>query len=178
MADDNSYQANQDVIAGPRDPQQPCRARPIGCPPESSALRFAKSRPCWGTGDLAEQRPQHERRDGGERHDARRRPAWLGAEHVLRPRTDQCADVRLMTENSASLGVLPRAGPTRNEPTSCGGVSTTFQAGQSLAVGAASIATRRSSGECRLIRPMTYFFSELMSSILITSRRRPSTDPR
>jgi len=37
-----------------------------------------------------------------------------------------------MTENSASLGVLPRAGPTRNEPTSRGGVSTTFQAGQSL----------------------------------------------
>jgi hypothetical protein len=37
-----------------------------------------------------------------------------------------------MTENSASLGVLPRASPTRNEPTSRGGVSTTFQAGQSL----------------------------------------------
>ena len=55
-----------------------------------------------------------------------------------------------MTENSASLGVPPRAGPPRNVSTSHGGVSTTFQSCQSLAMGAVSAAIRLSSGECRL----------------------------
>jgi hypothetical protein len=41
-----------------------------------------------------------------------------------------------MTENSASLGVRPRAGPPRSVSTSHGGVSTTFQSCQRLAMGA------------------------------------------
>jgi hypothetical protein len=43
------------------------------------------------------------------------------------------------------------SGPPRNVSTSHGRVPTTFQSCQSLAVGAASIATRRSSGECRFM---------------------------
>ena len=61
-----------------------------------------------------------------------------------------------MTENSASLGVPPRAGPPRNTSTSHGGVSTTFPSCQSLAMGAVSAAIRLSSGECR-IKPRESF---------------------
>jgi hypothetical protein len=43
-----------------------------------------------------------------------------------------------MTEVSAFLGAQPRAGPPRDVSTSRGGVSTTFQSCQSLAVGAVS----------------------------------------
>ncbi len=56
----------------------------------------------------------------------------------------------MMTAISASLGARQRAGPPRNVSTSHGGVTTTFQSCQSLAIGAASSATRLSSGECRL----------------------------
>jgi hypothetical protein len=72
----------------------------------------------------------------------------IGAVHVAgtQPR-EICV---LMTEESASPGARSRAGPPRRESTSHGGVSTTFQSCKSSAIGAASIPTRLSSGECRL----------------------------
>ena len=79
-----------------------------------------------------------------------------------------------MTENSASLGVPPRAGPPRNESTSHGGVSTTFQSCQSLAMGAVSAAIRLSSGECRFrflcVSYVTYL-GELLSYFLLVGAR-------
>ena len=56
----------------------------------------------------------------------------------------------LMTEVSAFLGAQPRAGPPGDVSTSRGGVSTTFQSCQSLAMGATSVWVKLSSGECRL----------------------------
>jgi len=63
----------------------------------------------------------------------------------------------LMTENSASLGAPPRAGSPRNASTTHGGVPTTFQSCQSLAMGTVSAAIRLLSGECRLNLPRRAF---------------------
>ncbi len=60
-----------------------------------------------------------------------------------------------MTEVSAFLGAQPRAGPPRDVSTSRGGVSTTFQSCQSLAMGATSAWVRLSSGECRFMASHT-----------------------
>jgi hypothetical protein len=56
----------------------------------------------------------------------------------------------LRTENSAYLGVRPRAGPPGNVSTSRGGASSTFRSCQSLAMDAVSASVRLSFGECRL----------------------------
>ena len=52
-----------------------------------------------------------------------------------------------MTENWAFLGVRPRTDPHRSVSTSHGGVSTTFQSCQSVAVGALFAVIRRMSAK-------------------------------
>jgi hypothetical protein len=77
---------------------------------------------------------------------------WIGKVHGRRP----SRGVVLKMDSSVSpihgeqeMERLERqrAGPPRNVSTSHGGKTTTFQTCQSLAIDAASIATRRSSGE-------------------------------
>jgi hypothetical protein len=71
-----------------------------------------------------------------------------------------------MTENSASLDARSPAGPPRSVSTGHGGVSTTFQSCQNLAMGAVSVAIGLSSGELSL-----YLFREPYRCALTTRGR-------